>query len=155
MCSGKVKRDVRSPQFRTRSFMNKTVLSIEDDDGVEFSLQMAFQETGGDFRLFRVLDGEEGLAFLRRRDRYADAPRPDLVLLNLNLPRMSGPEVLKAMQNDESLSDIPAVVFSSSNMDRDLARCLALGARDFISKPSTFEGVVQAVRTACAHVAKA
>jgi CheY-like chemotaxis protein len=133
--------------------MNRTVLSIEDDDAVEVLLQVAFREAPGDFRLFRVSNGAEGLAFLKRKGRYASAPRPDLVLLNVNLPVMSGPEVLEQMKNDESLRDIPTVIFTSSHLDKDRARCLALGAREFISKPSSFEGVVQAVRTACAHVA--
>jgi CheY-like chemotaxis protein len=134
--------------------MSRTVLSIEDDDGVEFLLQMAFREVGGDFRLFRVSNGEEALAFLRKMGSYVEAPRPDLVLMNLNMPRISGTEVLAEMQKDERLRDIPAVVFTSSQMDRDRAGCLALGARDFISKPSTFDGVMEAVRTACSYVTK-
>jgi CheY-like chemotaxis protein len=133
--------------------MSKTVLSIEDDDAVEMLLQVAFRETARDFRLIRVPNGEEGLAFLRRTGRYANAQRPDLVLLNVNMPGISGPEVLQQMKNDESLRDIPAVVFTSSHMDQDRAKCLALGARDFILKPSSFEGVLEAVRTACAHAA--
>jgi CheY-like chemotaxis protein len=133
--------------------MSKTVLSIEDDDAVEMLLQIAFRETARDFRVVRVPNGEEGLAFLRRSGRYANAQRPDLVLLNVNMPGISGPEVLRQMKDDESLRDIPTVVFTSSNMDQDRAKCLALGAKDFISKPSSFEGVLQAVRTACAHVA--
>ncbi len=134
--------------------MSRIVLSIEDDDGVEYLLRMAFQEVGGDFRLFRVSNGEDGLAYLRRMGVYAMAPRPDLVLLNLNMPRISGPEVLAEMQKDELLKSIPAVVFTSSQMDRDRAQCLALGAKDFISKPSTFADVIQAVKTACSYVAQ-
>jgi CheY-like chemotaxis protein len=133
--------------------MSKTVLSIEDDDAVEMLLQIAFREIAGDFRLVRVQNGEEGLAFLRRTGRYTNEQRPDLVLLNVNMPGISGPEVLRQMRNDESLRDIPTVVFTSSHMDQDRAKCLALGAKNFISKPSSFEGVLQAVRTACAHVA--
>lgn len=132
--------------------MNRTVLSIEDDDSVEYLLQMAFREVAGDFQMFRVSNGEQGLAFLRRAGQYEDAPKPELVLLNLNMPRISGSEVLVEMKKDEFLKDIPVVVFTSSDLDRERAKCLALGARDYISKPSTFEGVLDAVRTACSYV---
>ena|SRR5579875_1458686 len=134
--------------------MSKTVLSIEDDDAVEMLLQIAFREVMSDFQLFRVCNGEQGLAFLRRTGTYADVPRPDLVLLNVNMPGMSGLEVLEQMNKDERLRDIPTVVFTSSQMDQDRARCLALGARDFISKPSTFDGLLAAVKTACAHASQ-
>jgi CheY-like chemotaxis protein len=98
--------------------MSKTVLSIEDDDAVEMLLQIAFRETARDFRVVRVPNGEEGLAFLRRSGRYANAQRPDLVLLNVNMPGISGPEVLRQMKDDESLRDIPTVVFTSPTWTR-------------------------------------
>jgi CheY-like chemotaxis protein len=132
--------------------MTRTVLSIEDDDAAQYLLQMAFREIGDGYQMFRVSNGEEGLAYLRRSGPYTDSLRPDLVLLDLSMPLVSGTEVLARMQEDSFLKTIPVVVFTSSRIDRDRARCLALGARDFLSKPSDFDGVVQAVKTACAYV---
>lgn len=131
--------------------MSRVVLSVEDDDATFFLLQMAFRDLGSDFELYRTVDGAEALSFLRRSGTYADAPRPDLVLLNINMPRLSGPEVLEAMKKDKLLETIPAVVFSSSDLDADRARCLALGAKHFISKPHHYEGLVQALRVACGY----
>jgi CheY-like chemotaxis protein len=134
--------------------MSRTILSVEDDDAVQFLLQIALEkQVGGDFELLRVLSGEEGLAFLRTTGVYAHAPKPDLVLLNLDMPGISGLEVLARMREDDSLKSIPAVVFTSSDLNKDRAECLALGARDFLSKPNDFEGVVQAVKPACAYAA--
>jgi CheY-like chemotaxis protein len=110
---------------------------------------MGFEEVGGDFKLYRVDDGGKALDFLRRRGRYVDAPKPNLVLLNLNMPRMNGFEVLQAIKQDTSISDIPAVVFSSSRMDKDRAKCLALGARSFVTKPADLEQFLCVLRDVC------
>lgn len=130
--------------------MNKTILSIEDEDAYYHLLRIALGETGGEFTLLRAANGEEGLAFLRRTGKYVDAPRPDLIFLDLNMPRVSGPAVLAALKKDPQLKDIPVVVFTCSRLGEHRAECLALGAREFISKPMDYDGVVQAVRTACA-----
>lgn len=127
----------------------KVILSVEDDHAAYLLLQFGFSEVGGDFRLYRVEDGQQALNFLRRSDQYATAPRPDLVLLNLNMPRVTGCDVLQAMKDDASLSDIPAVVFSSSALDRDKATCLALGARGFITKPTDLNEFLKVLRNVC------
>ena len=75
----------------------KVILSVEDDHAAYVLLQLGFNEVGGDFRLYRVEDGAQALDFLQRRGEYATAPKPNLILLNLNLPRVSGFEVLMAM----------------------------------------------------------
>jgi CheY-like chemotaxis protein len=72
-----------------------------------------------------------------------------LILLNLNMPRVTGLDVLQAMKNDASLHDIPAVVFSSSALDRDKAKCLALGARGFITKPTDLNEFLKVLRNVC------
>jgi CheY-like chemotaxis protein len=128
------------------------VVSVEDDDAAFSLIRAAFDELRFDLDLLRVENGEQALAFLNRSDEYRDAPRPSLVLLNMNLPRVSGPEVLAAMQASNVLRCIPAVVFCSSSLDADRARCLALGARDFIEKPTTYAAFVDAVRCACRYV---
>lgn len=126
----------------------RVVLSVEDDDAAYFFLEIAFAKLDGDFQLCRVSDGEEALSFLRRGGKYASAPRPDLILLDLNMPRLSGFDVLAAIRDDASLREIPAVVFSSSNEDSDRAKCFALGARSFIPKPYDFEEFIQAIKQA-------
>jgi CheY-like chemotaxis protein len=112
-------------------------------------LQLGFDEVGGDFRLYRVEDGAHALDFLHQSGPYVNAPKPDLILLNLNIPRVTGFEVLQVINDDASLRDIPAVVFSSSSMDSDKAKCLALGARGFITKPTDLNDFLEVLRTVC------
>ena len=129
----------------------KVVLSVEDDHAAYLLLQMGFSEIGGDFRLYRVEDGEQALEFLRRSGPYANAPKPDLILLNLNLPRVNGFQVLEAIKDSPEMS-APAVVFSSSSMDRDKARCLALGALSFITKPTDLDEFLKVLHSVCGLV---
>jgi CheY-like chemotaxis protein len=131
--------------------VGRIVLSVEDDDNAYRMLEIAFGELNVDIELHRAADGEEALSKLRRMEPFAEAPRPDLILLNLNLPKKSGMEVLAAIRSDESLKEIPTVVFSSSALDSDRAKCLALGARDYITKPLSFDGLLQVVKKACSH----
>ena len=133
--------------------MEHDILVVEDDDAAYYTLKVAFTEMQEAFRLFRACDGEDALRFLRKQDRHKHVPRPSLVMLKLNLPKVAGFEVLSAVKKDPDLCDIPVIVFSSSQLNSDRARCMALGATDFISKPMTFDGVVSAVRKACAHIA--
>ena len=127
----------------------KVVLTAEDDHESFRLLHLAFGEAGGDFRMYRVEDGEQALLFLRRSGEYLGAPRPDLVLLNLNMPRVTGYDVLRVMKEDAALCGIPAVVFTSSRLDTDRAVCLALGARDFVTKPIDFDEFVTVLRKTC------
>lgn len=133
----------------------KVILSVEDDPAAYLLLEIGFQEVGGDFQLYRVEDGEAALAFLRRSGPYAHVPRPHLMLLNLNLPRVTGFGVLEAMKNDPTIEDIPSVVFSSSRMDKDKAKCLALGARGFMTKPSDLDEFLSVLRNVCSLVVAA
>lgn len=103
--------------------------------------------------LHRAKDGEEALARLRHSDKYPALPRPNLILLNLNLPKKSGMEVLADLRADPELSPIPVVIFTSSSLNVERAKCLALGAVDYITKPNNFDGVVQAVQVACTRAA--
>ncbi len=132
----------------------RVILSVEDDSAAYFLIRSALQDLGLELELQRVENGEDALAFLKRRGDFINAPKPSLILLNMNLPRIGGPEVLAAMRIDESLRDIPVVVFSSSQLDADRAKCLALGAKQFITKPSNYDEFVNAIRCACdyAHV---
>ncbi len=127
------------------------MLSVEDDDAAFYLLRTAFAESQPAVNLIRVSDGEEALAFLQRRGTFHNAPRPDLVLLNINLPKKSGLEVLAEVAAHESLRSIPIVVFTSSTLQSERARCLALGAQDFLTKPANFDGLIDAVNSVCAR----
>ena len=129
------------------------LLVVEDSDADFLIVELAVKESSVSVDLRRVTDGAQALRFLRQLDEYQNEPQPDLVLLNWNLPKRTGYEVLVEMRTAESLRSIPVVVFTSSARERDTA--LALGARDFVVKPSTLEGVIRAVQTICSHLAAA
>jgi CheY-like chemotaxis protein len=130
----------------------RVLLYVEDEDAAVFLLETALREAGIQVQLYRVSDGEQALAFLRCSGAYAKAPRPDLILLDLNLPRKNGLEVLSEMQSDELLRHHNVIVFTSSSLSADRRRSLALGAQEYITKPSSFDGFVEAVKTACARL---
>jgi CheY-like chemotaxis protein len=98
-----------------------------------------------------VTDGQELLDYLRRQGAYADpsvcAPRPSIILLDLNMPRMNGHEALAEIKGDESLRSIPVVALTTSNDQGDIRNMYDLGASSFITKPSSFSGLVAAMRT--------
>jgi chemotaxis family two-component system response regulator Rcp1 len=93
-----------------------------------------------------VVDGEEAMAFLRGQGRYAGAPRPDLIILDLNLPRRDGREVLAEVKADDDLKVIPVVVFTTSTSDVDIAGSYRLHANSYVAKPVGFDDFVGAVR---------
>lgn len=100
-------------------------------------------------QLCRVSDGEEALYFLERSHGFEVAPRPDLILLNVNLPKRNGLEVLAAIRDRESLRDIPIVMFTSSSLTTERQKALSLGAKEFISKPASLAGLIETVRSIC------
>jgi CheY-like chemotaxis protein len=96
--------------------------------------------------LFVVTDGEEAMRFLRQEAEYVDAPRPDLVLLDLNLPRMDGREVLQEMKGDDQLNTIPVVVMTTSAADEDVLAAYHLQAASYVTKPVGFVKFMRAVQ---------
>jgi len=129
-----------------------TLLYVEDEDAAVFLLETALKEAGIRVELYRVSDGEEALAFLQRSGAYEKAPIPDLILLDLNLPRKDGIEVLREIQRDDSLRKIPTVMFTSSALASDRKRSLDSGAQEYITKPSTFDRFLDAVKRVCAYL---
>jgi CheY-like chemotaxis protein len=93
-----------------------------------------------------VADGVEALSFLRREGEYADAPRPGLILLDLNLPRKDGRQVLEEVKNDQSLRSIPIVVLTTSQAEEDILRSYNLHANAYVAKPVDFERFIQVIR---------
>jgi CheY-like chemotaxis protein len=124
------------------------VLLVEDDPGDVVLIQEAFADNKVGNRLSVVGDGVEAMAFLRREGEYAGAPRPDLVLLDLNLPRKNGREVLAEIKGDPELSIIPVIVLTTSEAEEDIVRSYSLHANAYITKPVDFErfaGVVHQI----------
>jgi len=122
------------------------VLLVEDDPGDVLLIQEAFEDNKVRNRLHCVSDGVDALRFLRREDEFADAPRPDLILLDLNLPRMDGREVLAEVKTDEQLQQIPVVVLTTSKLEEDVLRSYKLHANAYVTKPVDFDRFIEVVR---------
>ncbi len=122
------------------------VLLVEDDPGDVVLIQEAFEDNKVRNRLHCVSDGVDALRFLRREDEFADAPRPDLILLDLNLPRKDGREVLAEVKTDETLQQIPVVVLTTSKLDEDVLRSYKLHANAYVTKPVDFDRFIEVVR---------
>ena len=122
------------------------VLLVEDDPGDVLMTREAFESNKVHNNLHVVTDGEQALAFLRREGDYRDAPVPDLILLDLNLPRRDGREVLAEVKTDERLRRIPVVVLTTSEAEEDVLSSYNLHANAYITKPVDFERFVAVVR---------
>ena len=122
------------------------VLLVEDDDGDVLMTKEAFEYHKIRNRLHVVNDGEQALQFLRREGDYADAPRPGLILLDLNLPRRDGREVLAELKDDPELGMIPVVVLTTSEAEEDIVRSYRLHANAYVSKPVNFDRFIEVVR---------
>ena len=126
-----------------------TILLVEDDPGDQELVRRAFEEAGGPCRLEIIDDGDVALQYLRRQGRFSDItghPRPDLVLLDLNLPRMTGHEVLTEIRADEALSRIPVVVITTSSNHEEIDRLYDLAASSYIIKPRSHDGFLKLAR---------
>ncbi len=122
------------------------ILLVEDDPGDVVMTREAFQDYKIRNQLHVVNDGSEAMAFLRQQGEFAGRPRPDLVLLDLNLPRMDGREVLQAIKSDPDLASIPVVVLTTSENEDDVLRSYSLHANAYVTKPVDFESFIQVVR---------
>ena len=125
------------------------ILLVEDNPGDVRLAREGLSECKIRNNLHVVDDGVKAMAFLRRRDEYAKAPRPDIVLLDLNLPRKDGREVLREVKEDESLRTIPVVVLTTSKSEEDVLRSYQLNANCYVAKPvdfHQFEKIVRAIR---------
>ena len=122
------------------------VLLVEDDPGDVMMTREAFQDYKLHNELHVVSDGAEAMAFLRQEGEYAGRPRPDLVLLDLNLPRMDGRQVLEAIKSDPELASIPVVVLTTSENEDDVLRSYSLHANAYVTKPVDFQRFIEVVR---------
>jgi len=122
------------------------VLLVEDDPGDELMTREAFEFNKVGNNLHVVRDGEQALDFLYRRGEYADAIRPDLILLDLNLPKYDGRQVLEKIKSDEDLADIPVVILTTSGAEEDIVRSYKLHANAYVTKPVDLDQFIAAVR---------
>lgn len=123
------------------------ILMVEDNPGDARLTVEALKEFKVRNNLSCVVDGVEAMAFLRREGEYADRPRPDLVLLDLNLPRKDGREVLEDIKSDKDLRTIPVVVLTTSEAEEDIARAYSLHANCYITKPVDLDQFLRVVKT--------
>ncbi|HPF17343.1 MAG TPA: response regulator [Thermotogota bacterium] len=115
------------------------ILLVEDSPGDQRLTREALKEEKINNNLYIVEDGEEALAFLRKEGTFSTVPRPDLILLDLNLPKMNGQEVLEIIKQDEKLKRIPVVILTTSQADEDILKAYNLNANCYITKPVDFD----------------
>ena len=138
-----------STKITNRVNSDKTVeiLLVEDNPGDARLTQEAIREARMRNRLNWVLDGVEALTFLRKEGKHKQAPRPDLILLDLNLPRKDGRELLAEIKRDEQLKRIPVVVLTTSEAEEDISRVYRLKANCYIAKPPQLDDLVKIVKS--------
>jgi two-component system, chemotaxis family, response regulator Rcp1 len=124
------------------------VLLVEDSPGDVRLTREAFRQSNISIHLHVAIDGVEAMAFLRRQGDHIDAPRPDLILLDLNLPKMDGREVLSCIKDDKALKTIPTVILTTSDAEQDIVTSYQLQANCYLSKPvqlDAFENLVKGI----------
>ncbi|MFW9257470.1 response regulator [Nostoc sp. CALU 546] len=123
------------------------VLLVEDNPGDAQLTRIALEDSKISIHLNVVEDGVEAMAFLRKQDKYARVPHPDIILLDLNLPRKDGREVLAEIKGDENLKRIPVVVLTTSQAEEDILKAYNLCANCYITKPVDFDQFVKIVQS--------
>jgi two-component system, chemotaxis family, response regulator Rcp1 len=135
--------------FSRREGKVMEVLLVEDSPGDVRLTQEAFRDAEMSIRLHVATDGVEAMAFLRREGANTGSPRPDIILLDLNLPKMDGREVLAHIKDDVSLKTIPTVILTTSEAEADIVKSYQLHANCYLSKPvqlETFEALVKSIK---------
>jgi CheY-like chemotaxis protein len=122
------------------------ILLVEDDPGDELITREAFEHNKLRNRLHVAHDGEEGLDFLYKRGQFEDAARPDLILLDLNLPKYDGRQLLEKIKSDPDLARIPVVVLTTSSAEEDILKSYKLHANAYVTKPVDLDQFMRAVR---------
>ena len=127
------------------------ILMADDDEDDCLMVRDALAEVHVSGGFITVEDGEELMDLLHRRGRFKEAPRPGLILLDLNMPRKDGREALEEIKRDPDLRSIPVVVLTTSDSETDIKRCYELGGNAYIRKPATYEGLVEMMRAICTY----
>lgn len=121
------------------------ILLVEDNEGDIILTREVFENSGLENPLSIARDGEEALDFIYQRSKFANVKRPDLILLDINIPKMNGKEVLAIIKKDENLKTIPVIMLTTSSADDDILDSYRNHANCFITKPMSFEGFTNAV----------
>lgn len=144
---GPISAGTRADVLRHKWDRDVEILLVEDNPADVRLIQEALGEGKVPYQLHVTEDGEEALTFLRQEGSYADEPRPDLVLLDLNLPRKDGRDVLKEVKSDPDLHRIPVIVLTTSSAEQDILRCYDLHANSYITKPTDLDSFLQVIRS--------
>jgi CheY-like chemotaxis protein len=123
-----------------------SVLLVDDDEGDLLMIREALDLSTSEHQIHVVNDGEEALQFLRREGSYDDVPRPDLVLLDLNMPRMDGRQVLAAVKADAELRTIPIIILTTSRAPADIVSSYELHANAYVTKPMNLDDLTAVVQ---------
>lgn len=123
------------------------ILLVEDNQSYVSLMTEALGESKVITNLNVVMDGVEALAFLHREGKYNHAPRPDLIVLDLNLPKIKGPQVLEEIKNDPDLKRIPVVIFTVSSAEQDILKCYNLHANSYIIKPKDLDQFMAVIKS--------
>jgi CheY-like chemotaxis protein len=135
-----------TPMPEDADYQMVNVLLVEDDDGDVLMTREAFEHYKIRNTLHVVTDGEQAIQFVRREGDFADAPRPGLIMLDLNLPRRDGLEVLAEIKADPELRLIPVVILTTSQAEEDIVRSYELHANAYVTKPVDFERFIEVIR---------
>jgi CheY-like chemotaxis protein len=136
-------------QLDRRQKLPFTVLMAEDDPDDRFLLEQAFSELKSNGEVRFVEDGEQLMHYLLRQEKYIDSelcPRPTLILLDLNMPKKDGRQALREIKSEPSLAEIPVVVWTTSDLKEDMAYCRKAGADSYITKPTSYSELMEAIR---------
>ena len=128
-------------------FRSVDILLVEDNPGDARLAKEALKDSKMKNKLFHVIDGVEAMKFLKREGEYAGVPRPDLVLLDLNLPKMDGRQVLKEIKEDDNLKRIPVVILTMSQAEEDIFKTYNLHANCYITKPLDLNQFIKVVQS--------
>jgi CheY-like chemotaxis protein len=127
----------------------RTILLVEDSNEDFYATKRAFQKSGVANHLYRCTDGIEALDYLYRRNKYSEpktSPRPNVILLDLNLPKKDGRDVLKTIKDDPELQIIPVIVLTTSLDEKDINYCYQMGANSYIQKPVDLDRFIEAIK---------
>jgi CheY-like chemotaxis protein len=136
------------PARRRQSRQKGVILLVEDDHGDQLLTCEALSESALAHQIVVVSDGEEALEYLNHTGRYADpakAPRPDLILLDLNMPKINGRQLAARLKSDPALQTIPIVVLSTSDYHDDVAHCYKTGVNSYVHKPTNYDDFVATI----------
>jgi CheY-like chemotaxis protein len=137
---------MKKPMTEDADYQMVDVLLVEDDAGDVLMTREAFEHYKIRNTLHVVTDGEQAVQFVRREGEFADAPRPGLIMLDLNLPRRDGLQVLAEIKADPELRLIPVVILTTSQAEEDIVRSYALHANAYVTKPVDFERFIEVIR---------